>query len=76
MITFNTLGIQIDFFIGLWVLAGGTIIGFASMNTIGKAIAGLIIIFSRLFRINDRLFFQNAARARPHSLLVLNKLIQ
>ena len=59
-ITFNVLGIQVDFFIGLWVLAGGTIIGFASMNTIGNAIAGLIIMFSRPFKINDMLFFQGS----------------
>ncbi len=56
---FNTLGIQIDFFLGLWVLAGGTIIGFASMSTIGNAIAGIIIMVSRPFKIKDRLFFQN-----------------
>ncbi len=55
---FNTLGIQIDFFLGLWVLAGGTIIGFASMNTIGNALAGIIIMVSRPFKIRDRLFFQ------------------
>jgi small conductance mechanosensitive channel len=56
---FNTLGIQIDFFLGLWVLAGGTIIGFASMSTIGNAIAGIIIMVSRPFKIKDRLFFQS-----------------
>ena len=59
VLIFNTLGIQIDFFLGLWVLAGGTIIGFASMSTIGNAIAGIIIMVSRPFKIKDRLFFQN-----------------
>jgi len=59
VLIFNTLGIQIDFFLGLWVLAGGTIIGFASMNTIGNAIAGIIIMVSRPFKIKDRLYFQN-----------------
>jgi small-conductance mechanosensitive channel len=59
VLVFNTLGIQIDFFLGLWVLAGGTIIGFASMNTIGNALAGLIIMVSRPFKIRDRLFFQD-----------------
>jgi len=58
VLIFNTLGIQIDFFLGLWVLAGGTIIGFASMNTIGNALAGLIIMASRPFKLRDRLFFQ------------------
>jgi len=59
VLIFNTLGIQIDFFLGLWVLAGGTIIGFASMNTIGNALAGLIIMVSTPFKIRDRLFFQD-----------------
>jgi small conductance mechanosensitive channel len=58
VVIFNSLGIKIDFFLGLWVLAGGTIIGFASMNTIGNAIAGIIIMVSKPFKINDRLFFQ------------------
>jgi len=58
VLIFNTLGIKIDFFLGLWVLAGGTIIGFASMNTFGNAIAGLIIMVSRPFKISDRLYFQ------------------
>ena len=59
VLIFNTLGIKIDFFLGLWVLAGGTIIGFASMNTIGNALAGLIIMVSTPFKIRDRLFFQD-----------------
>ena len=59
VLIFNVLGIQIDFFLGLWVLAGGTIIGFASMSTIGNALAGLIIMVSRPFKIRDRLYFQN-----------------
>lgn len=59
VLVFNTLGIQVDFFLGLWVLAGGTIIGFASMSTIGNALAGLIIMASRPFKIRDRLFFQD-----------------
>ncbi len=58
VLIFNTLGIKIDFFLGLWVLAGGTIVGFASMSTIGNALAGLIIMVSRPFKIRDRLYFQ------------------
>jgi small-conductance mechanosensitive channel len=59
VLVFHALGIKIDFFLGLWVLAGGTIIGFASMSTIGNALAGLIIMLSAPFRIRDRLFFQD-----------------
>ena len=60
VVVFNLLGVKVDFFVGLWVLAGGTIIGFASMNTIGNAIAGLIIMVSRPFKIGDRLVFQDS----------------
>ena len=42
---------------GLLTLAGGTIIGFASMNTLGNAIAGIIVMISRPFKIGDRIFF-------------------
>lgn len=59
VVVFNLLGVRVDFFVGLWVLAGGTIIGFASMSTIGNAIAGIIIMVSRPFKIKDRLVFQD-----------------
>ena len=52
----SQFGIKIDLIAGLLVLAGGTVIGFAAMNTIGNAIAGLIIMFSRPFKIGDRLY--------------------
>ena len=59
VVVFSLLGVRVDFFVGLWVLAGGTILGFASMNTIGNAIAGIIIMVSRPFKIRDRLVFQD-----------------
>ncbi len=59
MIIFNTLGVKVDFIVGLWILAGGTIIGFASINTIGNAISGFILMISRPFKMGDRLFFQD-----------------
>ncbi len=59
VVVFDLLGVRVDFFVGLWVLAGGTIIGFASMSTIGNAIAGIIIMVSRPFKIRDRLVFQD-----------------
>jgi small-conductance mechanosensitive channel len=43
--------------IGFMALAGGTIIGFASMNTIGNAIAGIIVTLSKPFEIGDRILF-------------------
>ena len=50
-------GIEVGLIAGLLALAGGTIIGFAAMNTIGNAIAGIIVMTSRPFRIGDRIFF-------------------
>lgn len=50
-------GIKIDLIASLLVLAGGTVIGFAAMNTLGNAIAGLIIMTSRPFKIGDRVLF-------------------
>ncbi|MGD8566098.1 MAG: mechanosensitive ion channel [Candidatus Bathyarchaeota archaeon] len=50
-------GIEIGLIAGLLALAGGTIIGFAAMNTIGNAIAGIIVMTSRPFKIGDRIYF-------------------
>ncbi len=50
-------GIDVGLIAGLLALAGGTIIGFAAMNTIGNAIAGIIVMTSRPFRIGDRIYF-------------------
>ena len=42
---------------GLLTILGGTIIGFAAINTIGNAISGLIVMISRPFKVGDRIFF-------------------
>ena len=57
VVVFAQFGIEIGIVAGLLALAGGTIIGFASMNTIGNAIAGVIVMTSRPFKIGDRIFF-------------------
>ena len=43
---------------GFVSVVGGTILGFAAINTLGNAIAGFIVIMSRPFRVGDRIFFQ------------------
>lgn len=53
----SQFGIKIDLVAGLFVLAGGTVIGFAAMNTIGNAISGLILMISRPFNVGDRVLF-------------------
>ncbi|UCH57551.1 MAG: mechanosensitive ion channel [Candidatus Bathyarchaeota archaeon] len=55
--TIAQFGIRVDLLAGLFVLAGGTVIGFAAMNTLGNAIAGFILMLSRSFKIGDRIFF-------------------
>jgi small-conductance mechanosensitive channel len=52
-------GFDVGLIAGFLALAGGTIIGFASMNTIGNAIAGIIVMTSKPFKIGDRLLFNN-----------------
>jgi small-conductance mechanosensitive channel len=50
-------GIEVGLIAGFLALAGGTILGFAAMNTIGNAIAGIIVMTSRPFQIGDRIYF-------------------
>lgn len=58
-VVFAQFGIEIGIVAGLFALASGTIIGFAAMNTIGNAIAGIIVMISRPFKIGDRILFKN-----------------
>lgn len=50
-------GVSIGVISGVLTLFGGTIIGFAAINTVGNAIAGFIVMTSRPFRVDDRIFF-------------------
>ncbi len=50
-------GVKIGVISGILTIFGGTIIGFAAINTIGNAIAGLIVMTSRPFKVGDRIFF-------------------
>jgi len=56
-VVFALFGFEIGLIAGLLALAGGTIIGFAAINTVGNAIAGIIVMTSRPFKIGDRIFF-------------------
>ena len=50
-------GIPLGEVSGLITVLGGTVIGFAAINTLGNTIAGLIVMTSRPFRVGDRIFF-------------------
>jgi small conductance mechanosensitive channel len=52
-----TFGVTLGVISGLLTILGGTIIGFAAINTIGNAISGLIVMTSRPFKVGDRIFF-------------------
>lgn len=54
---FAEFGITLGLISGLLTLLGGTIIGFAAINTLGNAIAGLIVMTSRPFKVGDRIYF-------------------
>ncbi len=51
------LGVTLGLVSGLLTILGGTIIGFAAINTIGNALAGLIVMTSRPFKVGDRIYF-------------------
>ena len=52
-------GITLGTLSGLVALLGSTVLGFASINTLGNAIAGLIVMISRPFEVGDRIYFKN-----------------
>ena len=52
-------GITLGTVSGLVALLGSTVLGFASINTLGNAIAGLIVMISRPFEVGDRIYFKN-----------------
>lgn len=49
-------GVTLGVISGIVAIFGGTIIGFAAINTIGNAISGLIVMTSRPFEVGDRIF--------------------
>jgi small-conductance mechanosensitive channel len=50
-------GLNLAAITGFLSVIGGTIIGFAAVNTLGNAIAGFIIMISRPFKVGDRIYF-------------------
>ncbi|UCD96844.1 MAG: mechanosensitive ion channel [Candidatus Bathyarchaeota archaeon] len=52
-------GVTLGVIAGVLAIFGGTIIGFAAVNTLGNALAGLIVMTSKPFEVGDRIFFNN-----------------
>jgi predicted flap endonuclease-1-like 5' DNA nuclease len=51
-------GLNLAAITGFLSVVGGTVIGFAAINTLGNAIAGFIIMISRPFKVGDRIYFK------------------
>jgi len=60
LIIFSLLFAQeLSYFTGIISIAGGTVIGFAAMNTLGNLIAGIIIVTRKPFKVGDRVLYKN-----------------
>lgn len=59
---------------GAVALLGGTIIGFAAINTIGNALAGLIIMISKPIHIGDRILYNGGFADVTSIELIFTKL--
>jgi len=49
----------VSWLLGIFAVIGGAVIGFASINTVGNMIAGLLIMTSKPFRIDDYIEYEN-----------------
>jgi len=59
LIIFSLLFAQeLAYFTGIISIAGGTVIGFAAMNTLGNLIAGIIIVTRKPFKVGDRILYK------------------
>jgi small-conductance mechanosensitive channel len=54
-------------------LYGGAVTGFAAINTIGNAFAGLIVMVSKPFKVGDRIFFNGEFAGRYGRRVNLHK---
>jgi small conductance mechanosensitive channel len=74
LIILSTILIQFVEAIGLitslFTLMGGTIVGFAAINTIGNMLAGIIIMVSRPFSVGDYVIYNNRI-AKIHEIKLI-----
>ena len=54
----SELELNMSLLLGLLALSGGTIIGFAASDTIGNALAGMLIMATAPFRVGDRILYE------------------
>jgi len=61
--------------VGLLTTGGVTIFGFAAINTIGNAIAGLIVMSSQPFRVGDRILWKGQFADIASIQLIYTKMV-
>jgi small-conductance mechanosensitive channel len=61
--------------VGLLTTGGVTIFGFAAINTIGNAIAGLIVMSSQPFRVGDRILWKEQFADIASIQLIYTKMV-
>lgn len=54
----SELELNMSLLLGLLALSGGTIVGFAASDTIGNALAGMVIMATAPFRVGDRILYR------------------
>lgn len=54
----SELELNMSLLLGLLALSGGTIVGFAASDTIGNALAGMVIMATTPFRVGDRILYE------------------
>ncbi len=54
----SELELNMSLLLGLLALSGGTILGFAASDTIGNALAGMLIMATAPFRVGDRILYE------------------
>lgn len=57
---FSLFAEALSLVVTMFTLVGGTILGFAAINTIGNAIAGIIIMTSKPIRVGDRIMYSGS----------------
>lgn len=57
---FSLFAEALSLVVTMFTLVGGTILGFAAINTIGNAIAGIILMTSKPIRVGDRIMYNGS----------------
>jgi len=65
----------VAWFASIFAIIGGAVLGFASINTVGNAISGLIVMLTKPFVIGDYLIYNNRIARVDDIKLIYTKII-